>query len=194
MFRKGFVTLLRYPPTRNEMEPFMLSRKNLLPIVVALALSQAAPLQASGLSEVTLEPMTHRSAELTLVLPDGERVAYSPADLEGLTTYQLETRTPWRDEEAVFEGVRLKDLLAKHGLDQVDAITVRAENDYTITMERDVWENEDFLIATRVDGRPHSRRARGPIQFVLDWDAYQSSEVAVESHLVWMAAEIAPAE
>lgn len=159
-----------------------------------LFLSQAVPLQATGLSEVTLAPIAHRNASLTLALPGGTRVTYTPAELEDLATYQLNTRTPWREEAARFEGIRLKDLLAKHGLDQVQAITVRAENDYTIIMDRAVWEAEDFLIATRVDGRAHSRRARGPIQFVLDWDAYQSSDVAQESHLVWMVAEIAPAE
>ena len=166
-----------------------------LAAAAAFALTPLAPLQASDLSQVELEPMTHRAASLSLVLPDGSgSISYTPAELEGLATYSLETRTPWRDEAAVFEGVRLRDLLAKHGLDQVDAITVRAENDYTITMTRDVWEAEDFLIATRVDGRPHSRRARGPIQFVLDWDAYQTADNVREGHLVWMAAEIAPAE
>lgn len=165
-----------------------------LAAAAAFALSPIAPLQASGLTQVTLKPTAHRAANLTLVLPEGGSVSYAPADLEGLATYSLETRTPWREDPALFEGVRLRDLLAKHGLDQVEAITVRAENDYTITMTRAVWEGEDFLIATRVDGRPHSRRARGPIQFVLDWDAYQSSGLATESHLVWMAAEIAPVE
>lgn len=159
-----------------------------------LTLTLTGPLKAAELSKTQLPPMQHLEATLTMVLPDGTRVAYSPSELEAFPTYRLETRTPWREQAAVFEGIRLRDLLAQHGFDQSASITVRAENDFTITMERRVWEGEDFLIATRVDGRPHNRRARGPIQFVLDWDAYQSSAVASENHLVWMAAEIAPAD
>ncbi len=150
------------------------------------------PANASGLVAADLAPMTHRSASLSIVMPDGDRKAYTPAEIERFATYQLTTQTPWRDAPAVFEGVRLRDVLAAHGLENAKGIKIKAENDFVVTMTREVWESEDFLIATRVDGRPHSRRARGPIQFVLDWDAYQSSPVAEESHLVWMAAEIAP--
>lgn len=162
-----------------------------LSATVALTLAcQSGPLQAAGLTPVALAPIQHQTAQLTLILPNGEEVTYSPAELEEMRTFELTTRTPWREEPAVFQGIRLNDLLERHGLDQAASISVRAENDYTITMERGVWQSEDFLIATRVDGKPHSRRARGPIQFVLDWDAYQASDIARESHLVWMASEI----
>jgi|GEM_PF-838146 hypothetical protein len=164
--------------------------------VCAALVSLASPgvSLASGPSPVELTQITHRPASLTLVMPGGEQVEYTPAALEQLNTYEMTTRTPWRDDEAVFQGVLLRDLLERHGMADVKAIRVRAENDFTITMDRAVWEGESFLIATRVDGRPHSRRERGPIQFVLDWDAYRNSDVADENHLVWMAAEITVVE
>ncbi|MBT8425579.1 MAG: hypothetical protein KJO67_11430 [Silicimonas sp.] len=102
------------------------------------------------------------------------------------------TKTPWRPEEAVFEGTTLQVLLRAHGLDGSEAIRVTAENDFQSIVEREVWEDVPILLATRVDGRPHTRRARGPIQFVIPDADYSSSDVAKEGHLVWMAARIEP--
>jgi hypothetical protein len=102
------------------------------------------------------------------------------------------TTTPWRSEETVFEGGLLQDLLRKHGLDQVGAIRVVAENEFESILESAVWEAAPILLATRVEGRPHSRRARGPIQFVVSMEDYDGSRVIEERHLVWMAARIEP--
>ena len=86
----------------------------------------------------------------------------------------------------------MSELLEASGLSSVDAIAVTAENDYRTVIEREIWESVDILVATRVDGRPHSRRVRGPIQFVIDMDAFNASAVTSESNLVWMAARIEP--
>lgn len=141
---------------------------------------------------VTLVEMTHSAAELTIMGADGTETTYSPAQIETLPTYSLITKTPWRDTPANFEGVLLRDLLAAHGLADASEITVTAENDYTVSIPREIWEELDVLVATRVDGAPHTRRARGPIQFVIDMDSYEAHSGAREDHLVWMAARIAP--
>ena len=161
----------------------------LLAAATALALS-ATSLFAGPLIEVDLEPMNHAEASLMVVGADGAEVMYSPAELEAFTTYSMTTTTPWRDEPANFEGVLLADVLAASGLDGVDAIAVTAENDYSTVITRELWESVDILVATRVDGRPHSRRARGPIQFVIDSETFNSSDLTSESNLVWMAARI----
>ena len=96
----------------------------------------------------------------------------------------------WRDQPAVFEGVLLSDLLAAHDLQAAGDITVTAENDFVSLFSPEVLNATPILVATRVDGRPHSRRARGPFQFVVDADAFEQSEALEESHLVWMAARI----
>lgn len=165
--------------------------KNIVACLLAACLS-AAPLAAAP-RPVTLESMSHMQAELIVVGSDGAETLYDPAALERLPTYSLTTTTPWRSEPATFEGVLLTDLLAAHGLAEVDAITVTAENDYAVTIPRAVWEEFQILVATRVDGRPHTRRARGPIQFVIDMEAYAASPAAREDYLVWMAARIEPA-
>ncbi len=164
----------------------------LLAAAAALAFSAAAAV-AGPLVKAELAPVQHVEATLVVVGTDGSETVYAPADLETLPTYSMTTITPWRDEPAEFEGVLLNDILAANGLADIDAIMVTAENDYRTVIEREVWETVDILVATRVNGEPHNRRERGPIQFMIDWDAFNASSVTTESNLVWMAARIEPA-
>jgi len=57
--------------------------------------------------------------------------------------------------------------------------------------EADVWKRWPILLATRVNGKAHTRRKRGPIQFVLP----MSDDAAIgqdhyQNNWVWMAARI----
>ncbi len=132
------------------------------------------------LTDAELQP-----AELVVVTPDGDRVSYTPNALEELPTYRIVTNTPWRDGEAVFEGVLLHDLLQKHGLTEAPAIRISAEDEYVSVIETSVLTNARFMIATRVDGKPHSRRARGPLQIVVDESVRATVEGVDDRHLVW---------
>ncbi len=151
----------------------------------SLAVSAAAAPQP-----VELKPMRHKEAQLEVRPGDGSGAVYEPADLENFPTYRVETTTPWRETPAVFEGILLTDLLAAHGLLGAPSIRVTAENDYSAVIAREVWEAAPILVATRVDGRPHSRRERGPIQFIVPSEDYVGSPIVTEDHLVWMAAVI----
>lgn len=159
-----------------------------------LALAAALPAGASGLEPASLEAIEFTEAELVVIGPDGES-RYRPAELELLPTYRLETVTPWRERPAVFEGVLLSDLLAANGLAEVEAIRVTAENDYAVEIARPIWTDRPLLIATRVDGRAHSRRARGPLQFVFPMsDDPALGDQSFEANWVWMAARIEPTD
>lgn len=107
-----------------------------------------------------------------------------------MPNYRLRTSTPWRAQAADFDGVLLRDILAANGLLEVDAILVTAENDFTATIPRILWDTVDVMVATRVDGRPQRRRERGPLQFVIEMDEYETHDIAREEHLVWMASRI----
>lgn len=170
-----------------------MTRNLLVPILAALAAAVAAGVAAAPV-KTALEPLTHLDATLTIRAPDGSVHVYTPAMLEELPTYSLTTATPWREKPARFEGILLSDLLERHGMADLDAIRVIAENDYTTTIERAVWTATPMVIATRVDGRAHSRRERGPIQFVVDSADYERLGEVREHHLVWMAATIATSE
>lgn len=159
---------------------------------IAIAMSAGLSVYAADVERVDLEPVSHVDATLTVVDADGNETVYTPQDIEALGGYRMVTTTPWRSEETVFEGGLLQDLLVKHRLDQTGAIRVVAENEFESILESAVWEAAPILLATRVEGRPHSRRARGPIQFVVSMEDYDGSPVIEERHLVWMAARIEP--
>ena len=159
-------------------------------MAVAAILLWAQSLAAGQMTKVMLEPISHVDAALVVVGADGSETRYSPADLEKFTTYRMVTTTPWREEPAAFEGVLLSEILAANGLSDAVAIRVTAENDYSTSMSKELLESVEILVATRVDGRPHSRRARGPIQFVIDAQTYAASPLTQESNFVWMAARI----
>lgn len=170
--------------------PFALFRS--LALAAALVgLSGAAALADPTFEPVALTPMETGDGHLRVIAADGTEIVYSTADLEGLPTYAIETTTPWEPEPVRFEGVLLADLLARHGLSEVD-IEVLAENDYITAIEAEVTATGDFMIATRIDGRPLSRRERGPLLFVVPSTSLVEGGLVTESHLVWMAAEIRP--
>ena len=139
---------------------------------------------------VVLPDVEHALASLEVIGSDGQSTVYSLAQLEDFPTYEIETRTPWRDQPAVFSGVLLSDVLARHDLLSASAIVVTAENEFTATFDRRAMMAAPILIATRVDGEAHSRRARGPIQFVIAEQDMMDSDAFEESHLVWMVTRI----
>ena len=152
-----------------------------------------SPVLADGPERVALQPVQFAEATLVVIDSAGTETVYTPADIEALGTYRMVTATPWRETPAVFDGGLLQDLLTRHGLDGVPAIRVIAENEFESILEREVWQAAPVLLATRVDGSPHSRRTRGPIQFVVSMEDYNDSDVIAERHLVWMASRIEPA-
>ncbi len=147
---------------------------------------------ATDLQSVTLAPVQHETAAIVVQSVDGSTVRYTPADLEAFPTYQLVTATPWRKDAAAFSGVLLSDILARHGLDSGVPIRVTAENEFTVIFDRAALAAAPVLVATRVNGHPHTRRDRGPIQFVIDFETYRASDALREAHFVWMAARIEP--
>jgi hypothetical protein len=154
----------------------------------------AAELHAGTIAETHLAPLDLEQASLTVVDPEGGEVQYSAEELERFPTYALTTTTPWNEEPTLFEGVLLSDILAKSHLDGAHNIIVTAENDYQSIFSKELLDSVQILVATRVDGRPHSRRSRGPIQFIIDADAFRSSSFTSEANLVWMAARIEGAD
>ena len=139
---------------------------------------------------VVLPHVEHAVASLEVIGSDGQSTVYSPVQLEEFPTYEIETRTPWRDQPAVFSGVLLSDVLARHDLLSATMIVVTAENEFSATFDRRAMMAAPILIATRVDGAAHSRRARGPIQFVISEQDMKASGAFDESHLVWMVTRI----
>lgn len=160
--------------------------------ICALLLSTAVA--QADMKRVTVEAIMHAQASLSVSASAGPSV-FTPSEIEAIGTYELVTVTPWREKPATFVGARLADILKANGLEDAKAVRVIAENDYAVVLDRSVWAEHDALVATRVDGRPHSRRARGPLQIVFDMSGNAAyGETAFEGNWVWMAARIEPVE
>jgi hypothetical protein len=161
--------------------------KALIAAVLTVAIS---PFAWAETQPVTLDPIPHHRAFLTVVGVDGAHI-YDPASLEEIGARRMTTITPWRETPAVFEGVLLRDVLSQNGLEDAQQIRVIAENGYAVEINRDIWMNWEVLVATRVNGAPHSRRNRGPIQFVLPMSADAEAGAGhMASNWVWMAERI----
>jgi len=166
--------------------------KRILASAVLVALGATAA--TADVVPVELEEIRHQRAELVIVGSNGE-TSYTAAELEGIGAHRMETITPWREQVTSFDGVLLTDLLAAHGIDGASGIRVTAENGYATEMEAEVWQRFPILLATRVNGKPHSRRSRGPIQFVLPMsDSPEIGDRNMGKYWVWMAARIEPLE
>lgn len=155
---------------------------------------QTVRVNSFGVEAVALEPMSLNPSSLTVAGPNGV-FEFSGADLEALGAHRVTTTTPWRETPAVFEGVLLTEVLAIAGLENTAKIRVVAENDYAVELPRSVWTERPLLIATRVDGAPHERANRGPLQFVFPMNADRTTARSdFEGNWVWMAARIEAAE
>lgn len=162
-------------------------------LLVAMSML-SAEFAAADVENVTLEPIRHQRAQLVIAGQSGD-MSYAPAELEAMGASRMVTITPWREQPTTFDGVLLSDLLTENGLGDVEAIRVIAENDYAVVIPREVWTSWPVLVATRVNGKAHSRRERGPIQFILPMsDSASVGEGEYVNHWVWMAARIEAAE
>ena len=142
--------------------------------------------------KIDVEPIKFHLAQV-IVSNKNSETHYNQTALEELGVYRMTSKTPWRDEETIFEGVMLHDLLAEHGLENEHEIKIVAENDYAVTLPQKAWMCAAAMIATRVDGQAHKRRARGPLQIVFPMSA--NAEYGKQDYLrywVWMLARIEP--
>ena len=162
--------------------------------VAFVGAAAAAETSATPFQPAVVETIAFQKASLKVVGPEGEKT-YTPSDLEDFGVYRTVTTTPWRDEAATFEGVRLVDVLEANGLAEHSALRVVAENDYAVVLPQEVWRDHDILIVTRVNGKAHSRRERGPLQFIFSLEADpEMAAKRAEPYWVWMAQRIEPLE
>lgn len=163
-------------------------------VFTCAAFLSGRPAVASGnIARVVLEPIAMNPSNLTVVAPDGSETTYTQLELEALGAHRMITSTEWHGENVVFEGALLSELLARHGFPTNMAIRVVAENDYGVTFLPDEIASAPVVIATRLNGKPMTRRGRGPFFFAIDADEVANDAGLNGRHLVWFARTIRPA-
>lgn len=157
---------------------------------LSLLMLPAAAFADSKPQQIDLEPMPPSADVLTITAANGEVFEYDTSALEAMDTYRIVQDSQWHGDNAAYDGVLLTDLLQAHGLEDAAAIRVVAEDDYAVTFPREGIRETPILIATRVNDRSMTRRARGPFFFVLDHEAVRRARHLGEQHHIWYARQI----
>ena len=157
-----------------------------------LAVMMALPIAASGAEMIPSErePTDADEPVLTLV-QGGDEVTLSLADIEqSLTLFDTEL-DHYEGPSGTFTGVRLRELLAAHDLDDARRIRLTGSDGYTIFLDREELEAKARLLATRLDGEPIPADAFGPLMLMVpaEADAALAGEIAV-TKWIWAVTRI----
>lgn len=142
-----------------------------------------------------LPPLPQAEApRLTVVTARGQQT-YSLAQLEGLGLYRVATRTFWPDDDGVYEGPRLADVLRHVGLGGAARVRITARDGFSQVMPREDWARWPVLLATRKNGVGLGTRDKGPLRVIYPRDMSATlSDPVYRLRWVWLVEriEVAP--
>ena len=101
---------------------------------------------------------------------DGPVARWDRAMLEQLEQVTIKTTTDWTDGISVFKGPRVQDILDRVGAEG-DEVLATAINDYQVSIPISDFADYPVILAMTLDGRPLSRRDKGPL-----WIVYPRSD------------------
>jgi len=171
------MTLLHAP--RN---PGSFPRRTVLRWGLGLAMAPAAAARASTAGA---PPILRVSGDVA-----DAPVTFSDAELMALPQISWKTSTIWTREVTEFSGPSLESLLHHVGAGDGDA-ELRALNDYSVTMPRELVKSGAPMLANRINGAPFPVRRRGPLWVVFPYDAdvrFQTEMIYALS--IWQLSEI----
>jgi hypothetical protein len=128
---------------------------------------------------------------LTLQGESGSR-SLSVAELERLGMHEVRTKTFWPEDDGLYAGPLLRDVLQQVGLDKADEIRVRARDGFSQVIPRQDWERWPILLATRRDGQLMKPRHKGPLRIIYPRDmSPELAESIYRLRWVWLVEHIA---
>lgn len=157
--------------------------------LVALALFIAQPAFSKDLAYPSGQVLLTVTGKIEKTNGDG--AALLDADfLSRFPAHRIETHTPWTDGIARFDGILLKDVLAAVGA-RGDTLFAEAINGYRIAFPLSDAENFGVLLAMRMEGKPLSRRDKGPLWIVYPRDSIaEIRDERYDSRWVWQLNKI----
>jgi hypothetical protein len=111
-------------------------------------------------------PSGGAQADAALELVDAGLVESRELTLEELAALpQVEVRTEneFSDGLVTYRGPLVRDVLAEIGLDRLSAVRFVAANDYYVDIPTSDFIEFDAILAMEADGKPLSRRDKGPL-------------------------------
>ena len=116
------------------------------------------------------------AADTALELVDASRSEIrrlSLEDLAALPQTEIRTESEFTDGLVTYRGPLVRVVLAEIGLDRLSAVRFVAVNDYYVDIPTSDFAEYDAILAMEADGKPLSRRDKGPL-----WLMYPISDHA----------------
>lgn len=114
----------------------------------------------------TMAPPTAQ-AQTALTLSRGpgnvEILEFTLEDLRGLPQKTVVTENEFVDGPVAYRGPLVRDVLERLALNQADMLRFTAVNDYYVDIPTSDFLRYDVILALEADGKPLSRREKGPI-------------------------------
>ena len=110
---------------------------------------------------------------------------FDRAMLDALPQHQFTTTSPWTEGSHRYEGVLLKALLLAVGA-QSESVTLKALNDYHVTLELAPIADYPVLVAIKSDGKAMRVRDKGPLWLLYPMTDYPELDTQ-KNHLkmIW---------
>lgn len=143
-------------------------------------------------------------ADLTILHApnDQDPLCLDLPQLEQFRTVSFSSYDPWLESTREFTGVYLYELLMYAGTEENDevTVTVRARNEYEVTIGLDAVKKYGYLLSYMENGTRYVDMGvtpdnKGPLALAADIDDLDDAErETVATHLVWWVKEIIIAE
>jgi hypothetical protein len=121
---------------------------------------------------------------------DKQPAEFDAAMLEAMGTGRIQTSTPWTEGRPIFEGIRVRDLLARVGAHGT-TVTVVALNDYRMQIPLSDFTQYPAVLAMKMNGETLRIRDKGPLWLVYPQDDYpELQNKPTQAKWVWQIKEI----
>jgi hypothetical protein len=103
----------------------------------------------------------------------------------------VETENEFTDGIVAYRGPLVRDVLAKLGLDRLEQVRFVAANDYYVDIPTEDFRTYDVILAMEADGKPLSRREKGPLWLMYPISDYSElNDPIYLRRLIWQVVRI----
>jgi hypothetical protein len=111
--------------------------------------------------------------------------------LAALPQVTIVTENEFANGKVAYRGPLMRDVLAQLGLDDVSVVRLVAANDYFVDIPTDDFRAYDAILAMEADGRPLSRRDKGPLWLMYPIsDHPELNDPSYLRRLIWQVVRI----
>lgn len=168
----------------NRPNGLVVQLQSLFGLMATLFMLMAQPVLSKELSRPAGPELLTVTGKIENMNSDGAALL-DEGILSTFPKHRIETRTPWTDGVASFDGVLLSDVLAAVGACG-NSLFAEAINGYRIELPISDAEKFGVLLAMRMNGRPLSRRDKGPLWMVYPRDSFDEiRDERYDSRWVW---------